>query len=193
MQRLLRVVALVASTLSFSAAQTNEWGPLVDGLRLSTALDLASSGSVQIRVTVNYIGEKPVLLPFMFVSGERISRHRLRLFVSVADGEHAFSLDDPTIPLRGRFEPLVVPMISHASYILELPISAWRSGFRNQQELETLIRRPGELWAELDCKYMASTAMPPLACPLYGYPNPNAVTCWQGKLISNRLRLGLAR
>ena len=51
------------------------------------------------------------------------------------------------------------------------------------------LRPNGWLWAELDCKYIGSTAIPPLACPLYGFPNPNVITCWQGKLTSNKLRL----
>jgi hypothetical protein len=161
----------------------------MDGLRLSLALVSADGGDVQIRVTVNYEGEKPLLLPFAFITGEHVSRHRLKLLISAADGEHTFSLDDPTIAIRGRFDPLVVPMVSHSSYVLELPLAAWTRGRTNRKELESMIHRDGLLWAELDCKYLGSTAIPPLACPLYGYPNPNVIACWQGKLTSNRLRL----
>ena len=189
MQGLLRVAALMVCTLACAIAQTNEWGQTIEGLRLSLAVVSDDGGDVQIRVTANYVGEKPLLLPFAFISGERVSRHRLKLLISAADGEHTFSLDDPTIPLRGRFDPLVVPMVSHSSYVLELPLAAWTRGLTNRKELESLIHRNGLLWAELDCKYIGSTAIPPLACPLYGYPNPNVITCWQGKLTSNKLRL----
>ena len=176
-------------TLACAIAQTNEGGQTIDGLTLSLAVVSDDGGDVQIRVTAHYVGEKPLLLPFAFISGERVSRHRLKLLISAADGEHTFNLDDPTIPLRGRFDPLVVPMISHSSYVLELPLAAWTRGLTNRKELESLIHRNGLLWAELDCKYVGSTAIPPLACPLYGYPNPNVITCWQGKLTSNKLRL----
>jgi hypothetical protein len=189
MQGSLRVAALVVCTMACAIAQTNEWGPAMDGLRMSLAVVPDDRSDVQIRVTVNYVGEKPLLLPFAFISGERVSRHRLRLFVSAADGEHTFGLDNPTIPLRGRFDPLVIPMMSHGSYVLELPPAEWSGGLTNSKELELLIHGNGLLWAELDCKYIVSTATPPLACPLYGYPNPNAITCWQGKLTSNKLRL----
>ena len=172
MQGLLRVAALMVCTLACAIAQTNEWGQTIDGLRLSLAVVSDDGGDVQIRVTANYIGEKPLLLPFAFISGERVSRHRLKLLISSADGEHTFSLDDPTIPLRGRFDPLVIPMVSHSSYVLELPLAAWTRGLTNRKELESLIHRNGLLWAELDCKYIGSTAIPLLACPLYGYPNP---------------------
>jgi hypothetical protein len=189
MQRFLRVAALVVCSLACAIAQTNEWGETIDGLRLSLAVVSADGGDVQIRVTVNYEGEKPLLLPFAFITGERVSRHRLKLLISAADGEHTFSLDDPTIAIRGRFDPLVVPMVSHSSFVLELPLAAWTRGRTNREELESVIHRNGLLWAELDCKYLGSTALPPLACPLYGYPNPNVITCWQGKLTSNKLRL----
>ena len=189
MQGCLRAAALVICAVACATAQTNEWGKTIDGLRLSLAVVADGGGDVQIRVTVNNVGEKPLLLPFAFVSGERVSRHRLKLFVSAEDGEHTFSLDDPTIPLRGRFDPLVIPMVSHSSYVLELPLAAWTRGLTNRNELELLIHRHVLLWAELDCKYIMSTASPPLACPLYGYPNANAITCWQGELTSNKLRL----
>lgn len=160
----------------------------MDGLRLSEALVDDRAGFL-IRVTVNYLGETPSLFPFAFISDDRISRNRLKLLVSTANSEHDFSLNDPTIPLRGRFEPLVVPMISHASYVLGSRLSVWRAGFRGQEKLEAIIGRQAELWVELDCQYLMSTAMPPLACPLYGYPNSNAITCWQDKLTSTKLRL----
>jgi hypothetical protein len=156
---------------------------------MSVALVVDTRGNLQIRVAVNSTGERPLLLPFAFISGEVVSRYRLRLFVSAADGEHTFSLDNPAMPLRGRFDPLVIPMVSDASYVLELPLAAWWKGRTNRNELEALIGRQGQLWVELDGKYMPSTTIPPLACPLYGYPNPNAITCWQGKLISNRVQL----
>ena len=187
MQGLTRVAALIVCTLACAIAQRNEWGPTMDGLRLSLAVVPDGRGDVEIRVTVNYVGEKSLLLPFAFITGERVSRHRLKLFVSAADGEHTFSLDDPTIPLRGRFDPLVIPMVSDSSYVLAVPLAAWTRGRTNQKELESLINRNGLLWAELDCSW--STPTPLLACPLYGYPNPNAITCWRGKLTSNELRL----
>jgi hypothetical protein len=189
MKQALAVSALLWMTVLCAATETSEWGQTVDGLRLSVAILPDSGVDLQIRVTVNYLGRDPVLLPFAFAGGKGIARHRLSLIVSAADGEHTFGLDDPTIPLRGRFDPLVIPMLCHASYVLESPIAAWCRGRTNPKYLEGLIQGQGQLWVELDCEYMLSTATPPLACPLYGYPNPNAITCWQGKLTSNRLRL----
>ena len=189
MQRTLAVATLLSVALSCAAAEALEWGPLVDGLRMSVEVVPDSRGDVQVRVTINYVGDKPLLLPFAFAGGDGISRHRLRLFVSTPDGQHSFSLDSPAAALRGRFDPLVIPMLPQASYVLELPAAAWYRGFTNEQQLGILIQRQGQLWAELDCKYMQSTAIPSLPCPLYGSPNPNGIVCWEGKLTSNKLRL----
>jgi hypothetical protein len=86
MQVSLRVAALMVCTLACAIAQTNEWGQTIDGLRLSLAVVSDEGGNVQIRVTANYVGEKPLLLPFAFISGERDSRHRMKLLISAADG-----------------------------------------------------------------------------------------------------------
>ncbi len=164
-----------------------EWGPQVDGLRLATAVSTGGKGEPQIRVTVNNDGDKPLLLPFAFATGDGISRYRLRLFVSGPGPELSFEFDGATI-LRGRFDPLVIPMAPHASYALDLPASKWRPR-AGTTPLQALIKERGLLWVEWDCAYITSTAVPPLPCPLYGYPNPNQLVCWQGKLTSNRIAL----
>jgi hypothetical protein len=169
------------------AADVNEWGPTVDGLRMSTAVVPDGHGDVRVRVTIHYAGDKPLLLPFAFISGDRVLGHRLRLFFSATDGQHTFDLV-PFFLLSGRFDPLVIPMVPEASYALELPIAAWHTALLDEEQLGTLIQHQGQLWAELDGKPRQTTLTPSVTCPLYGYPNPNQIVCWEGKLTSNRLQ-----
>jgi len=154
---------------------------------MSVALAPESGVDARVRVTVNYLGPSPVLLPFGFASGYGISRYRLHLFVAAPDGQHVFTLDDGR-PIRGRFDPIVVPLVPHASYTLDLPVTGWRAewraGLSEMTQLSTLLLRPFHLWAEWDCAHWQGTAP---SCPLYGYPNPNAFACWDGKLVSNTL------
>jgi hypothetical protein len=190
MKQALAVSALLWMTLFCAATETGEWGQTVDGLRMSVAIVPDNGAGLQIRVTVNYLCRDPMLLPFAFAMGKGISRHRVKLFVAAQDGQHSFTLDD-AVPLRGRFDPIVIPMAPHASYSLELAAADWRAewspGLSAMTPLRALLEQPVHLWAEWDCAYFQGTANPP--CPLYGYPNPNQFPCWDGKLVSNTLRL----
>jgi hypothetical protein len=138
---------------------------------------------------MNYLGRNPVLVPLGFAGGAGMSRHRLRLFVAAADGQHSFTLDDPLVPLRGRFDPIVIPMVPHASYTLESSLAdwyaTWSPGLSAMTPLPALLRQPVRVWVEWDCAHFEGTAP---SCPLYGSPNPNQFLCWEGKLVSNTLR-----
>ena len=188
MRPALLVPVLLCMALSGAAADTDEWGHTIDGLRLSLAIFPDSHADLQVRVTVNYLGRSPVLLPLGFATGDRISRHRLRLLVAAADGRHSFTLDDPVIPIRGRFDPISIAMIPHARYTLELSAAdwypAWNEGLSPMTPFPALLRQPTQLWVEWDCAHYRGTAP---SCPLYGYPNPNQFACWEGKLVSNIL------
>jgi len=178
-------------TLPCAAADTDEWGQTVDGLRMSVAISPDSQANLQIRVTLNYLGRAPLLFPLGFATGDRISRYRSWLFVAASDGQHRFTLDDPLIPLRGRLDPIVIPMIPHATYILErFPAdwyAEWNKGGAPMTPLPVLLQQPVRLWAEWDCAHYQGTAP---SCPLYGSPNPNVFACWEGKLVSNTLLRG---
>ena len=193
MKQALAVSALLWMALPCAAAETSEWGQTVDGLRLSVAIFPDSRAALQVRVTINYLGRSPLLVPLGFATGDAISRYRLRLFVAAADGQHSFTLEDGRV-IRGRFDPIVIPMAPHASYTLELPAADWRavwnpglSAMTPLPALPALLQPPAHLWVEWDCSCFQGTANP--SCPLYGYPNPNQFPCWDGKLVSNTLRL----
>jgi hypothetical protein len=190
MRKALAIATLIIGAMPGARAGAEsdqpEWGQTVDGLRMSVAISTDSHGEELVRVTVNYVGDRPLLLPFAFITGQSISRYRLQLVVAEPGGPQLrFGFDGATV-IRGRFDPLVIPMAPAASYTLELPFAKWRTG---RVPLQALVRQPGQLWVEWDCVYQESTAIPSLPCPLYGYPNSNQITCWQEKLTSNRIAL----
>ena len=51
----------------------------------------------------------------------------------------------------------------------------------DSEGLEKFIRQRCQLRVELEIRNFA--------CPLYGYPNPNMILCWQGKVVSNTVPL----
>src|ERR1017187_9189773 len=92
MQNVLAVSALLLAARPCAAADAAEWGQTVDGLRMFVAVMSDSRSDPQVRVTVNYVGDKPLLIPFAFISDTRIASYRLRLFLSASDGQHSFDL-----------------------------------------------------------------------------------------------------
>ena len=154
MKQALAVSALLWITLPVGAAETSEWGQTVDGLRMSVAILSESSVFIlQVRVTVNYLGRSPLLVPLGFATGDGISRYRLRLLVAAADSPHGFTLDDDK-PIRGRFNPVVVPMARHASYRsnCHLPIGVLYGvpASLAMTPLPALLQRTVHLWVEWD-------------------------------------------
>jgi hypothetical protein len=49
------------------------------------------------------------------------------------------------------------------------------------EKLERFVSKRCQIRIELDVQNPT--------CPLYGYPNPNMIPCWQGKVVSNVLQL----
>ena len=187
----LAIFSLLVVAVPCVAAENDasDWGPTVDGLRLSVALLSGSPAGSRVRVTVNYTGDKPLLLPFAFINGDLMSRYRPQLLVTTTEGQHSFIFDGLDA-IFGRDDPLVVPMAPNASYTLELPFAEWHDSHGNTIRLQKYVHQQGQLWVEWNCAYHGTTTSPPsLPCPLYGYPNPNQITCWEGKLISNKLTL----
>lgn len=190
MPKTLAIFSLLVVALPCAVAQgdANEWGQTVDGLRMSVALIPGSRTDSLVRVTLNYIGDKPLLLPSALISADRIAGYRLGLLVSAPDGQHRFHFDGLDV-IAGRLDPLVIPLVPHASYTLELPFAEWRASESGRIWLQSLVQQHGQLWVEWDCADQGTPAIRSLPCPLYGYPNPNQITCWQGKLTSNRVTL----
>jgi len=75
---------------------------------------------------------------------------------------------------------MVVPLVPRASYTVPIPLSLFYV-LDASESLEVFVSKRCELRIELDIEKAT--------CPLYGYPNPNMIPCWRGKLVSNVLQL----
>jgi hypothetical protein len=106
---------------------------------------------------------------------------RFQVVVSVPGGKdrRAAYAGGPGV-VAGRVDPLVLPLIPGASYAVQIPLVHFVI-LDGPENLETLILKRCQVRLELDVQNFA--------CPLYGYPNPNMIPCWQGKIVSNVLQL----
>jgi hypothetical protein len=145
------------------------------------AVAITSGPASEIRITVRNAGDQPLLLPVGALIGSRFYGLRFQVVVSVPGGKErrATYAGGPGI-VGGRLDPLVVPLVPSASYTVQIPLA--RFVILDQPEkLETLILKRCQMRVELDVRNAT--------CPLYGYPNPNMLPCWQGKVVSNILQL----
>jgi hypothetical protein len=173
-------ISLLASTLfvivsTGVAAEPGAWGPAVGGARLGIGV----SGH-KIRITAQNVSDAPLLLPFGALIGSQFYNFRFQIIVVASDGAEHRLIDagSPGI-VGGRLDPLVVPLLPGSSYTVEIPLSRF-AVLDGSEKLETLLLKGCRLRVELDVHRPT--------CPLYGYPNPNMIPCWEGKLISSILR-----
>jgi hypothetical protein len=142
---------------------------------------VTSAPHSEIRTTVRNAGDQPLLLPVGALIGSRFYDLRFQAVVSVAGGKErrATYAGGPGV-IGGRVDPLVLPLVPGASYAVQIPLARFVI-LGQPEKLETLILKRCQLRVELDA-WNAT-------CPLYGYPNPNMIPCWQGKVVSNVLQL----
>ncbi|HVN06297.1 MAG TPA: hypothetical protein VMT86_17870 [Bryobacteraceae bacterium] len=127
----------------------------------------------------------PVLLTFGALIGAGFHDYLFRLIVTIPQGQDLRVIyTGAPGAVGGRIDPLVIPLVPGAVYSVAVPLSLFYVLDANTP-LQEYIRRPGRLRAELNVEHAA--------CPLYGYPNPNMIPCWHGRLVSNILVMPLGR
>jgi len=135
------------------------------------AIARAGGAGGAIRITVRNAGEQPVLVTLGDLIGSRFYHLRFVLAVT-ADGQErrAPYMGGPGV-VAGRVDPLVVPLVPGASYRVDVPLASFGGvAARGRMRVELEVRKP--------------------ACPLYGYPNPNMIPCWEGRAVSNEIVAG---
>jgi hypothetical protein len=142
---------------------------------------VTSGPNSEIRITVRNAGDQALLLPIGALIGSRFYDLRFQVVVSVPGGkERRATYAGGPGAVGGRLDPLVLPMVPSASYTVPIP----PAGFvilDQPEKLEALILKRCQMRVELDVRNAT--------CPLYGYPNPNMIPCWQGKVVSNVVQL----
>jgi len=153
-----------------------------EAVRLAVAVDHSTAA---LQVSVQNAGQKPLLLTLGALIGSRYYDFRFRLIVTTPQGHdlHVIYTGGPGA-IGGRIDPLVIPLVPGAMYSMAVPLSRFYVLDANTS-LQEYIRKPGRLRVELDVEHAV--------CPLYGYPNPNMIPCWRGRLVSNVLVLPLGR
>ena len=164
------------------AADPVAWGPAVGGLRisLSVVLEQPAAGR-QFQVTIQNVGDKDLLVPLGIINNTKAYADKLTLVLTTADGKHprVIFTGMPGV-ISGRLDALVVPLLSGASYTVRTPMDQYYV-LDGSEKLETFCSRSCQLQVELDIRNVV--------CSPYGFPNPNMLTCWQGKIASNAITL----
>jgi hypothetical protein len=155
------------------------WGSAVNGVRMGIAIN--SGPNPEIQITVQNVDDKPLLLRVGVLIGPRFYDFGFRVAVSVPGGKdrRAIYTGGPGA-VGGRLDPLVLPLVPSASYTVKIPLAGFYV-LDESENLETFISKRCQMRVELDVQNFI--------CPLYGYPNPNMIPCWQGKVVSNVLQL----
>jgi hypothetical protein len=142
---------------------------------------VTSAPHSEIRITVRNAGDQPLLLPIGALIGSRFYDLRFQAVVSVPGGKEwrAAYAGGPGV-VGGRVDPLVVPLVPGASYAVQIPLARFII-LDQPEKLETIILKRCQIRVELEVR--------DATCPLYGYPNPNMIPCWQGKVVSNVVQI----
>jgi hypothetical protein len=173
---------LVLAVFPVNAADPVAWGPAVNGLRmsLSVVLDEPPSGR-HLQVTIQNIGGNDLLLPLGTINNTKSYADKLKLVLTTADGKHprVIFTGMPGV-ISGRLDALVVPLLSGASYTVQMPMDQYYV-LEGSENLETFCSGFCQIQVEMETKNVV--------CSPYGYHNPNMLTCWQDTLPSNAITL----
>jgi len=162
----------------FPGVAADDWGSAVNGVRMGIAI--GSGSNPEIHVTVRNIDDQPLLLPFGALIGPGLYDFRFRAVLNVNGKDRRVIYAGAGGMVAGRVDPLVVPLVPSASYTVRIPLALFYV-LDGSEKLETFVSKRCQMRVELDVENPT--------CPLYGYPNPNMIQCWQGKVVSNVLRL----
>ncbi len=210
-----RFVILMAALIILQGrgldAQTGDWGEPLDGLQMAVAVVRQNGIDPQIRITVRGVGDKAVLLPLGLESGGMVFIKRLRVFVVTPQGKTSYDLNTRNISIKGRVEPVAIPMLEYTNYTFQVPVKKWLAATQQQEEsddnrqlqpyhegvvLRLALQRAGKLWSEWDATPM-KWGLPrkgisqSWSCPPIGTSGeiPNPIRCWEKTLVSNTLTL----
>ena len=197
------VVAFLTFQQGGLAAETNQWGKPVDGLQMSVALVPESGRAPIIRITVRNANDRPVLLPLGNIKSGKFNTGKVTVFVTTPQGQFKFLLSPSVVISTGQADPIAVPLVPNSSYTIERRVTELFQEYTPTNEMELLVGKSGQLWAEWDggpphqdSNMDASTPedyfflqkhLP--NCPRYGAPNPSLTHCWESKMSSNKLQL----
>jgi hypothetical protein len=172
-------VAVLMPMIPGLSADPVNWGPTVDGVRMSVAI-IGNGTDADLQITVQNVGDRPLLLPVGTAYGIGDSEYilRFRAFVKTSDAnDRTVVFGSKRINGDFQFSPLAIQLIPNASYALATPLVKWHA-LDGSEGLKAL--RPSQLKVELD------TTEAECSNPC----SPSTILpCWRGKLLSNILQM----
>jgi hypothetical protein len=174
-------VAVLITALPAVAADPVNWGPTVDGVRMSVALSNDATKDGEIRVTLQNLADRDILIPLGVIVG---NPHLifLKVFLKTSDGESPRVIYTGIGVISGAVEPLTIGLRAGEAYTMSMPVGLHYVLDRSEK-LATFIKHRCQLWVELDVKENQcpnTTTLDPLRRKL---------PCWYGKVVSNVLQL----
>lgn len=179
-----RLWMLVAIALLFVAngIAADTWGSPVAGVRIG--ISIINGPHPEVRVAGQNVSDTPILLLLGALIGARFHDLAFQIVLTTDDGKDRRVIDTGgPAGVGGRLDPLVVPLVPNAIYSVALPIDKLFVLDGSEKLERFLIRQPCQLRVELDIQKPQ--------CPPYSFPirNPNMIPCWQGKVVSNIVRV----
>lgn len=178
---------LTSSALTGEAA---EWGPTVDGLRMSAAIVKNAVGYYELEWTIentSLVDEKLLVLGKMGYRNAEL----ITVIVTEPDGSrHAASNFGPrsgTAPSREL--PMIVPLLPKSSYSIRTLLGGWAYYAPSLRRVESLLSQPATLQLQLQVG-MDSKPSVKTDCSLDCF---GLQIFWRGKLVSNLLRFPVVK
>jgi hypothetical protein len=177
----LAVFIMSISVLPGIGADAIQWGPTVSGLRMSLSLSNETATGSQLQITIQNVSNRDVLVPLGSVLDYKGCTDTLRIIPTTPDRKQAKVTCTAVVARLGELEPLVIPLLSNASYTWRNPTEKYAvtNGPVIVASLTKFMIRPCQLQVELN-----------IANPTcHNGPNGDGTPCWRGKVVSNVLRL----
>jgi hypothetical protein len=108
--RRFRLLASAVLVFVLPGVAADPWGSAVNGVRMGIAI--SSGPNSEIRITVQNVDDKPLLLPFGALIGPRFYDVGFRVVVTVPGGkDRRVIYTGGPAAVGGRLDPLVLPLV----------------------------------------------------------------------------------
>jgi len=174
-------VAVLIAILPTVAADALKWGPTVNELRMSVALSSDAAKHGEIRVTLQNLGDKDILVPLGMIVGKPHPT-LLKTTLKTPDGNTPRVIYTGIGFVSGYAEAMTIGLRAGEAYTVSTPLDLYYV-LDTSEKLVTFIGRRCQLWVELNVKENQ--------CPNLTTLDPlrRTLPCWYGNVVSNVLQL----
>jgi hypothetical protein len=177
------IIVPVLAGLTFvltPSASAPEWGPIVDGLRMSLSISPNEFGNKELVITIENTNPKDVYV--LLGTMESPIPQKVGVIVTLPDGskKYTFYLNSGGGISPGRQNvPRVIPMFSRSSFSMRTLLGGWAFKAPELRRVETLLSQTSSsIHAELVTEAVGTQSGDCFPMQIH----------WRGKLVSNTLR-----